>query len=243
MKYFVHHRRGQCSDYYSKLKPNNYNNTECIVVHAKNKGKLNKPDSTFNDKTWLENSCELQGINHHVLIMDTDSNNTAYVSKIKYFFEYLTECTYDYALISDSTDCIILKNPDEAIKLLSDYDCDILYGVGKCNDYESFTMPERDKFNRSIYGGKKLNSGVCIGRVNKLLELYEQVLNYADYSVSTKTYFNTYRKVNGYKNWNKSQLENFPKGVSCDQVIIKYLIKDFYPALKLDVNGLLTNIR
>jgi hypothetical protein len=243
MKYFVHHRRGECSSYYSKLIPKNYNNTNCIVVSAKNKGNLSKSDTTFNEKTWLENSCDLQGISHKSLVMDTDNTNTAYVSKIRYFYEYLLKCDYEYALVSDSTDCVILKNPDDAVKLLDDYECDILYGVGKCDDFESFTMPIRDEFNKSVYGNLKFNTGVCIGKVDTLIKLYERVLYYADDTLPAREYHHKYRASNGYKNWSNDKLKNFPMGVSCDQVIIKYLFMEFYPKLKLDTFGLLTNIR
>jgi hypothetical protein len=243
MKYFVHHRRGECSSYYSKLIPKNYNNTNCIVVSAKNKGNLSKSDTTFNEKTWLENSCDLQGINHISLVMDTDHITTSFISKIKYVYEYLLKSDYEYTLVSDSTDCVILKNPDDAIKLLDEYDCDILYGAGACNDFESFTMPERDTFNKSVYGNVKFNGGVCIGKVETLIKLYERVLYYADDTLSANDYQNKYRKVNGYKNWSDEKLKNFPMGVSCDQVIIKYLFMEFYPKLKLDTFGLLTNIR
>ena len=243
MKYFVHHRRGECKLYYSKLSPKNYDNKKCIVVSARNKGELKDGDKTFNDKTWLENSCDLQGVNHVSLTMNTTSDKTAYASKIKYFYDYLVNCDYEYAMVSDATDCILLKNPDDAPKLLDEYDCDILYGVGKCNDWESFTMPDRDVFNKTLYGNIKLNSGVCIARTSTLLELYKRVIHYMDDSIPAQTYREVYRKRNGYKNWSNEQLLEFPNGVGCDQVIIKYLIKDFYPKFKLDIDGKLTNKR
>jgi hypothetical protein len=243
MKYFVHHRRGECSSYYSKLIPKNYNNTNCIVLSAKNKGELKKGDKTFNDKTWLENSCDLQGINHVSLTMDTIAEETAYVAKIKYFYDYLLNCDYEYVMVSDSTDCVILKNPDDAISLLDEYKCDILYGVGTCNNWESFTMPERASFNKTIYGDIKLNSGVCIGKVDTLIKLYERVLYYADDTLPARDYWLQYTANNGFKNWSTEKLNQFPMGVAGDQLIIKYLIKEFHPHLKLDVNGLLTNKR
>ena len=243
MNYFIHHRRGVCHTNYSKLKPNNYNNQKCIVLGAKNKGELSHDDITFNDKTWLENSCDLQGINHISLTMDTVAEETAYVSKIKYFYDYLLNCDYEYVMVSDSTDCIIFKNPDEAISLLDEYKCDILYGVSRFHDWVDFTMPERDTFNKSINGQYSANTGVCIAKTSELLKLYKRVLEYADFNVSWLDYFKIYRSTNGYAKWSKEQLSAFPKGVSCDQVIIKYLFKDFYPKLKLDTLGLLTNKR
>lgn len=244
MEYFVWHGRGSgCVRHYNLLTPMNYNNTQCIVVSAKNKGELSPNDKTFNNNTWLENSCDLQGINHVSLIMDTDYQNTAYVSKIKYFYDYLLNCNYEYAIVSDSTDCIIMKNPDDAIALLDKYNCDILYGTSRFHDWVEFTMPERAQFNKSIYPDLSVNSGVCIARVAELLKLYTRILEYADTSVSASEYFKVYRSVNGYANWSVSRLSEFPKGVSCDQVIIKYLMKDFYPKLKLDINGILTNKR
>jgi hypothetical protein len=243
MNYFIHHRRGVCHTNYSKLTPNNYNNQKCIVVSAKNKGELNGADKTFNDKTWLENSCELQGINHISLIMDTTAEETAYVSKPKYVYQYLLNCNYEYVLVSDSTDCIIFKNPDDAISLLDEYECDILYGVSRFSDWAEFTMPERYSFNKSINGQFSVNGGVCLAKTSELLKLYKKVLEYADDSLSWLDYHKIYRCNNGYKNWSKEQLSEFPKGVSCDQVIIKYLFKDFYPKLKLDTFGKLTNTR
>ena len=243
MGYYIHHRRGQCKSYYSNLKSNTYNNQKCIVLSAKNKGELKKGDKTFNDKTWLENSCDLQGINHISLIMDTTAEETAYVAKIKYFYDYLLNCDYEYVMVSDSTDCVILKNPDEAISLLDEYKCDILYGVSRFHDWVDFTMPERDAFNKSINGQYSANTGVCIAKTSELLKLYKRVLEYADESITTSDYYKTYRSNNGYKNWSEEQLLAFPKGVGCDQVIIKYLIKDFHPKFKLDVHGKLTNKR
>ena len=244
MNYFVWHGRGsECVKHYDLLTPINYNNKKCIVVSAKNKGELSPKDKTFNDKTWLENSCVLQGINHISLVMTTDYTNTAYVSKIKYFYEYLLGCDYEYAIVSDSTDCVMLKNPDDAIKLLDEYECDILYGTSRYHDWVDFTMPERAKFNKSVYPSLSINTGVCVGRVDELLKLYLNILKYADDSISASEYHNTYRAVNGYKNWSKGKLNDFPNGVACDQVITKYLFKDFYPKLKLDTLGKLTNNR
>jgi len=243
MKYYIHHRRGNCASHYSNLISKNYNNTKCIVLSAKNKGELKKGDKTFNDKTWLENSCDLQGINHMSLTMDTIAEETAYVSKIKYFYNYLLDCDYEYVMVSDSTDCVILKNPDDAISLLDEYKCDILYGVGNCNDFESFTMSDQATFNKNLYGNTRINTGVCIARVGVLINLYKRVIEYMDESVSADEYREQYRKNNGYSNWSAEKLNEFPHGVSCDQVIIKYLIKEFHPHLKLDVNGLLTNKR
>lgn len=244
MNYFVWHGRGKgCVRHYAELVPSYYNNTKCIVVSAKNDGELPLNDKTFNDKTWLENSCELQGINHISLIMNTTSDTTAYVSKIKYFYNYLNSCNYEYVIVSDSTDCVIRKNPDDAIKLLDEYQCDILYGTSRFHDWVEFTMPERAAFNSKIYPTVSVNTGVCLARVDKLLPLYKRVLAYADDTITTQEYYNTYRCNNGYKNWPNEKLNNFPMGVGCDQVIIKYLFKDFYPSLKLDIHGLLTNNR
>ena len=244
MKYFVWHGRGsKCVEHYKSLSNKSYNNTKCIVVSAKNKGELSPKDKTFNDKTWLENYCDLLGINHISLIMDTDYHNTAYVSKIKYFYEYLLNCQYEYALVSDSTDCVIVKNPDDAISLLDKYECDILYGTSRFHDWVDFTMPERANFCVKLYKNVSVNTGVCLARVDTLLKLYERVLEYADDTISASDYHKIYRSNNGYRNWSKEQLSQFPKGVGCDQVIIKYLFRDFYPKLKLDISGLLTNNR
>jgi hypothetical protein len=104
-------------------------------------------------------------------------------------------------------------------------------------------MPDRYDFNQSIYGHIKLNGGVCAGRVDCLIKLYERILEYAAYDTPIIKYISTYRRHNGYCQWTKHQLENFPKGVSCDQTILRYLLKEFYPSLKLDTKNLLAAAR
>lgn len=240
--YIIHHKRSDCKNKYGKLKEQKLHNTQCILLTVKNSGELTSVDKTFNDKTWLENSADKLGITYECLVSPLDKDTFAYTSKIPLFYDFLKTTPYEYVLISDATDAIITQSPDNAIKLLHEYDCDILYSVTHWSDHDSFTMPDVNKFTHSIYGSKKLNSGVCIGRTSKLLQLFERVLEYAEF-IPAKEYHVKYRKTNGYKNWTKKQLKEFPKGVSCDQVIIRYLFKEFYPNLKLDINGKLALIR
>lgn len=231
---FISHKRGTCKHEFAKLKPAKLNNTRCILLHTKNAGPLMPADVTFNDKTWLENSCELLGINHECIIIDKPKEKFAYTDKIPTFLNYLKTCNYEYALIADSTDSVVLSNPDNAINLLDEYDCDILFSNTAHIDWDQYTMPDRAKFNNEKFGSRSyVNTGVCIGKTSTLIELYERVLEYAEYD-PIWVYHPTYRKTNGYMNWTKEQQLNFPKGCSDDQTIIRYLIKDFWPKIKVD---------
>ena len=240
--YIVHHQRRECEEYYSKLTPQNYNNTECVLLSVRNSGELNPSDVTFNDKTWLENSADLLGINHESILSPLTNKEFAYTSKPLHFYEFLKKSDYEYALISDSTDAVILKNPDHAVRLLDLYECEILYSVTEWPDHDSFTMPDIAEFTAELYGSFKLNAGVCIGRTKTLLKLMERVLEYAEY-LPIRIFSDQYRKTNGYSNWTKDQLADFPKGVSSEQTIIRYLFKEYYPLIKLDNKILLAQKR
>lgn len=228
----ITHKRGRCAEAYKTLGPQSYNNTECVLLHVRNKGVLNPEDVTFNGKTWLENSAELLGINQVCILGNKSYIEFAYTDKIPLFLDYLKSTSYKYALVADSVDCVIHSNPDEAIKLLEYYDCEVLYSTTPWKDHDKFTMPEQSEFNNSKYN-TRLNSGVCIGKVSTLIELYSRVLDYAAFEPIIH-YHPTYRKVNGYKNWTQEQLAAFPKGCSDDQTIIRYLLKEFWPKIKLD---------
>lgn len=234
--YIIHHNRKDCGKKYQEIQYQNEKNTKCLLLCVKNSGELTESDKTFNDKTWLENSAEKLGLEYKCLISPLDRETFAYTSKIPIYYDFLKTTPYEYILISDATDAVITQSPDNSIKLLEEYSCEILYSVTGHLDHDSFTMPEVAKFTKSIYGNHKLNSGVCVGKTSHLISLFERILDYAEY-MPAKQYHMKYRVNNGYKNWTKDQLRDFPKGVSCDQVIIRYLLKEFYPSIKLDIHG------
>jgi hypothetical protein len=229
----VDHKRQRCAKTYHTLEPKNYNNQQCILLHAKNSGELPEADRTFNDLTWLENSAELLGVNHECLIIDKTHENFAYTDKIPAYYEYLCNTDYEYALIADSTDSAIIANPDDGISLLEEYDCEVLYSTTHWWDYDAFTMPAQYKFNFERWGTTYINTGVCIGKTDTLRRLFKRVLDYAAFEPATY-YAKTYRDTNGYVNWSPERLAAFPKGCSDDQTIIRYLVKEFWPAVKVD---------
>lgn len=234
----VDHKRQRCARTFKTLKANKYNNTKCILLHAKNSGSLPEADKTFNDKTWLENSAELLGVTHKCLIIDKPFNEFAYTDKIPAYYNFLCNTEYEYVLISDSTDAVITGNPDDGIALLDHYNCDVLYSTTHWWDYDYFTMPSQYKFNFKHYGKTYLNSGVCIGKTKTLINLFKRVLDYASFEPASY-YTVNYRDRNGYVNWTEEQLAQFPKNCSDDQTIIRYLIKEFWPLVKIDNEFLL----
>jgi len=239
---YIDHKRKRCTRTYNTLKPNNYNNTKCILLHAKNSGELPEIDRTFNDKTWLENSAELLGVNNECLIIDKSFDKFAYTDKIPAYYDFVCNTKYEYVLISDSTDAVVTDNPDDAIAILDYYDCDVLYSTTHWWDYDYFTMPAQYEFNFSKYGKTYLNSGVCIGKTETLKKLFKRVLDYAAFEPASY-YAATYRDVNGYLKWPKDKLAQFPKHCSDDQTIIRYLLKEFWPLVKVDNKFLLAEER
>lgn len=243
MNYIIDHNRSKCTSnykYLTDLGPIKINNTKCIVLGVKHTGPLKDHDRTFNENTWLENSADLLGIKYSIAQSVKTLENFAFTDKLPLVYELLKQTTYEYAIIADTVDSIIVNDPDLIINILSHYDSDILCSTTSWVAYDYFTMPDRHKFIQSIYGNNLfLNSGVIAGKVSSLIKLYERTLEYAAYE-PINNWNQMYNKCNGYINWNEKQLKAFPAGVSCDQSIFRYLFQEFYPSMKLDVDYLLS---
>lgn len=230
---FVDHKRLRCARTYQRLVPANFNNTRVGVLHVRNHGELPELDRTEDGNTWLHRSCELQGIHHVALVAERNSEEFAFTDKIPMYLEALRTMDWEWVIIADSTDSVITRNPDEAVELLDYYGCEVLYSTTHWWDYDAFTMPEQEAFLRKHYGTCYLNSGVCLGRRDTLIELFERVLDYAAFE-PWWVYAKKYRDRNGYMDWSPEQLAAFPKGCSDDQTIIRYLVKEFWPRIKID---------
>jgi hypothetical protein len=246
MNYVIDHSRGRCASNYKYLSDLGHiqvNNTKCIILGVKHTGALKDHDKTFNENTWLENSAELLGIKYSIAKSVKTAENFAFTDKLPLVFDMLNQTTYEYAIIADSVDSIIVNNPDLIVDILNYYDTNILCSTTQWPAYDYFTMPDKHSFIHSIYGnGVYLNSGVIGGKVSSLIDLYKRTLDYAGYE-PTDNWNQMYNKRNGYMDWSEERLKNFPAGISCDQSIFRYLFQEFYPSIKLDVHHYLAAAR
>ena len=124
-----------------------------------------------------------------VLCDQLDNNNISYINacenvkvlntkgeKTKHYIKALNEVTTDYVLIIDAYDCYI-QSFDDIINKFNSYEKDIVYNAMQynfpCEDIETCFDNIESPFC-------KLNSGVLIGKTNKVIEFYNKVLETYD---------------------------------------------------------------
>ena len=263
MDYIINHNRGQCESEYNKILNNVSNNVDkninnkCILLSYRT-DIIPQPDKTFNEKTWLENSADLLKLNYDVEMISTDPDTLPFTSKISSIYNLLLnyQSSFEYALYTDAFDSVVVNNPDNLVNVLKHYNCDIIFGTTTWYDHDYYTMNDRFEFNKNLYNIQRtelglnnnnnilyLNAGTFGGKISSLIKLFDRVLDYASFDIPWKVHQKQYRRTNGYKTWDENQMKNFPKNVSDDQTIFRYLIKEFYPLIKIDIINLLAASR
>lgn len=135
----------------------------------------------------------------------------------------------------DSTDALLRGNLNQAVELLKENNCEMLVFSTKFDVYPC--TPELEKWVKSIAeknGYKQnekihINTGVYVAEKRLLKEVVEEAGNYiTDNDLPTKKY--AYMRQMGKL---CEALPDFPKGVGCDQAIIRFMHPKFYPRVKI----------
>ena len=98
------------------------------------------------------------------------------VNKIKEYIENNLLNKYEYVLYMDGTDTNFIRNPENLLNEFNEYDKSIIFGGELVlyphteNDYLYENKPKNSQF---IY----LNSGVWIGKVEKVIKHMQQMIN------------------------------------------------------------------
>ena len=135
----------------------------------------------------------------------------------------------------DSTDALLRGNLNQAVELLKENNCEMLVFSTKFDVYPC--TPELEKWVESIAeenGYKQnekihINTGVYVAEKRLLKEVVEEAGNYiTDNALPTKKYVHM-------RDMEKlcEALPDFPKGVGCDQTIIRFMHPKFYPRVKI----------
>ena len=96
-------------------------------------------------------------------------------------------------------------------------------------------MPEMKEWTDRIakesgYGERYLNAGVFVGKTSFLREVMEAAMEYVtEDAISRREYEEMLQKEGAREN-----LPPFPKGMRSDQLILRYLHRQFYPRMKID---------
>ncbi len=96
-------------------------------------------------------------------------------------------------------------------------------------------MPEMKEWTdriakKSGYGERYLNAGVYVAKTSFLREVMDTAMEYVtEDTISRQEYRELLQKEDSREN-----SPPFPKGIGFDQVILRYLHRQFYPRMKID---------
>jgi len=210
------------------------------------KGKLKCPPEiqivlihNYNKIPLAEKSLRYVGINNYVVLkpeINGPWRNTEKLVILKKFLESETSRS-KYILYLDSSDVILRNDPQNALTYLREQNCDLLFsktafsaGYECMREVEAWTNNVAEKH---LHSSSHINSGVYIGTVDFLLEVLDRALEFV-----------THYDLTPEESWDFIQqgllcerLPDFPKGVGCDQIIMRYLYPQFYPKMKIDYQG------
>jgi hypothetical protein len=147
------------------------------------------------------------------------------------FLKYLEEdCKTPYVLYCDADDVVLQKSPQDILDLFLRSDSEILYcSTDFLPGY--LNMPDRFQWAEQLHPGRYVNSGGFIGLRDTAIDVYREVCKYVfdDDILGNADSQRCYQQEPEF-------LDGFPKGVGCDQTILRFIEPDFYPRMKLDAD-------
>ncbi len=212
-----------------------------LCGHAK--GKLRCPPEidivlihNFKKKTVMEKSLHYVGIRDFVVLKVDRGIRWHNIQKIRELKAFLDSdrCKAEYIFYCDSSDAFLRDDPQKAIQYLQDEDCDLLFSSTRARaGYE--LMPEAKAWSDSIarqggYGERYLNAGVFVAKTSFLREVIDAAMEYITENPISR--FEYRRRIESEDD--SLDLRSFPEGISCDQIVFRYLHQQFYPRMKID---------
>ncbi len=140
----------------------------------------------------------------------------------------------EYLLFADANDCVLRDDPQRAIDLLTEYDCDLLFSSSHAAEQYEF-MPEvrawvDETFPGPSRGGPYLNSGCFVGRWDFVREVVDAACHFIFEPGDPETPRATAWKKQGAAR----ATERYPYGIEVDQDLYRYLQPRFHPRLRVD---------
>ena len=190
----------------------------------------------YKNEPILEKSLRYVGIDNFVVVnVETSGewHNTLKLVELKNFIGS-DRCNTEYILFLDSDDAILRNDPEKAIKYLQEENCDMLLS-STCNHKDMQCMPHIKEMTDQIAdkngnGRLYICSGVYVAKISFLREVLDEATKYiTDNELSREDYRRLRRQGTLCE-----KFPSFPKGVGCDQLILRYLYPEFYPRMKID---------
>ena len=161
-----------------------------------------------------------------------ESTTWLHTFKIELVLDYLRagRCNTELLIWCDASDVVLRQGPEEIVRVFREYDCDLLTNsTTSLGGY--FCMPDVKAWADGIYHGRYLNAGVYIGRPDFIMEVLTEATQYVVENPLTTA---EYRALGRGSRDNRlcDRLPDFPRGIHCDQIIMRYIQPRFHPWLR-----------
>jgi len=182
--------------------------------------------SNYKEKSLFEESLEYLGIKSYVVLNEPFEGPWRHTLKIRFILNYLHsgKCKTKYILYCDARDCILRDDPKVVLNLFKEHPADLVFcSTGSKRRFN--LIPEIFEWTKTVApkSGRYLNAGAFIGTTEFILEVFEEAILHTDPNSIFKE--GAIRLVD--------DLPEFPEGY-CDQVLLRYLHKQFYPRMDVD---------
>jgi len=178
------------------------------------------------EKSLFEESLDYLGIKNYVVLNEPFDGPWHHTLKIRFILNYLLSgrCKTKYLLYCDAFDCILKDDPELVITLFKEYNADLIFCATSSKRRFQF-IPEVFEWTKTVApkSGRYLNAGAFIGNTDFILEVFKEAKRHLDPNSDFKE--GTIRLC--------SELKKFPEGYS-DQLIFRYLHRQFYPRMDVD---------
>ncbi|MHC4268239.1 MAG: hypothetical protein ACYSTS_07205 [Planctomycetota bacterium] len=191
----------------------------------------------YEEEPIMEKSLHYVGIENFVVMKPEFEEAWRMVIKLIELKKFLDSgsCKTKYILYCDSDDAVLRDDPGKAIKFLQEEDCDLLLSNSTTWSAGYECMPEIQKWadQNARENGRRhcyINAGVFIGKTEFLREVVDLTMEYiTDHDLSSEEYWGLLEDGSLCE-----RMPEFPKGVGCDQEILRYLHPQLYPRMKID---------
>ena len=154
--------------------------------------------------------------------------------KIELILKYLNSgrCKTKFVMYCDARDVVLRGGPEKILEVFRGYECDLLFmSTHFLGGY--MCMPEVKEWADNIYPGRYLNSGIFIGQPDFIWEVMTDATKYlVDNPITKQEYIDL---GSGERDTRLcARLPDYPRGLSQDQHILRYLHPKYFPRMKID---------
>lgn len=191
----------------------------------------------FSPETVLERNLRHLGI-RYTLLRDGAGEPWHNTNKISIVREYLDHCVTKYVMCCDAFDVIFIKPAHTVLSKYLEFDCDLLF-CATTFDGGYACMPHKRDWVHSVNGGRTryLNGGVFIGERQFLKNFLDRAMVYVVDSPITMSRIVELGSGSGVDDRLCRHMKEFPRGVSSDQMIYRYIEPEYHPRVRVDYDG------